>query len=130
MSAVNGLSAATVETTVVTKVLSILWPLLAGLVATRCGARPRENPGRFDLGSDELPQMTSSPPLSCHIGEDGAKMLRVGYTVDRAAHLLEPPGLHDASYAGGIVAVALVDLHLEHCFRWRASVQIIDRPSR
>jgi hypothetical protein len=43
-------------------------------------------------------------------------MLRVGYTVDRAAHLLEPPGLHDASYAGGIVAVALVDLHLEHCF--------------
>jgi hypothetical protein len=32
------------------------------------------------------------------------------------AHLPEPAGLHDASYAGGIVAVALVDLHLEHCF--------------
>jgi hypothetical protein len=32
------------------------------------------------------------------------------------AHLPEPAGLHDASYAGGIVAVALVDLRLEHCF--------------
>src|SRR3974377_819541 len=30
-------------------------------------------------------------------------------------HFLEPAGLHDASYAGRIVAVALVDLHLEHC---------------
>ena len=31
------------------------------------------------------------------------------------AHLLEPAGLHDASDAGRIIAVALVDLHLEHC---------------
>src|SRR6476659_709506 len=30
------------------------------------------------------------------------------------AHLLEPAGLHDASNAGRIIAVALVDLHLEH----------------
>src|ERR1700683_102863 len=30
------------------------------------------------------------------------------------AHLLEPAGLHDAGYAGRIVAIALVDLHLEH----------------
>ena len=42
------------------------------------------------------------------------------------AHLLEPAGLHDASYAGGIVAVALVNLHLEHCF----SVARIDADHR
>jgi hypothetical protein len=29
-------------------------------------------------------------------------------------HLLEPTGLHDAGYPDSIVAVALVDLHLEH----------------
>src|SRR5215467_12503176 len=32
------------------------------------------------------------------------------------AHFLEPAGLHDTSDAGCIVAVALVDLHLEHRF--------------
>ena len=30
-------------------------------------------------------------------------------------HLLEPTGLHDAGDPDSIVAVALVDLHLEHC---------------
>jgi hypothetical protein len=29
-------------------------------------------------------------------------------------HLLEPTGLHDAGYPDSIVAVALIDLHLEH----------------
>src|SRR5262249_45388537 len=32
-------------------------------------------------------------------------------------HLLEPTGLHDAGDAGRIVAVALIDLHLEHRLR-------------
>ena len=31
------------------------------------------------------------------------------------AHLLEPAGLHDTGNAGRIIAVALIDLHLEHC---------------
>ena len=30
------------------------------------------------------------------------------------AHLLEPAGLHDTGNAGRIIAVALIDLHLEH----------------
>ena len=33
------------------------------------------------------------------------------------AHLLEPAGLHNAGDAGSIVAVALIDLHLEHSLR-------------
>ena len=33
------------------------------------------------------------------------------------AHLLEPAGLHNAGDAGSIVAVALIDLHLEHRLR-------------
>src|SRR5690242_6123542 len=45
-------------------------------------------------------------------------------------HFLEPAGLHDACDASRIVAVVLVDLHLQHRFAWRASIQITGRSSR
>jgi hypothetical protein len=42
------------------------------------------------------------------------------------AHLLKPAGLHDAGYADRIIAVALIDLHLEH----RLSVARVDADHR
>src|SRR5262249_5043917 len=45
------------------------------------------------------------------------------------AHLLKPAGLHDASDPGRVIAVALVDLHLEHRLGV-ASVNADDRQAK
>jgi hypothetical protein len=101
MSAVNGLSAAIAETTLVTEVLSICghcWPgclpraAAQGLLLVHCEAslgrrahavavRPLENSGRFagnrfDLGSDEL--TASSAVIT--------KLVELGYLQPKARH--------------------------------------------